>query len=283
MSRQTIDFHSFYLKRLVFRYRFLLLPYFKKCFSLDKLGQFFLISGLLSGFFASTCFAAPEWRELSPGLEYQDLNPSLLTPWSHIHAFRINLQNNQLSLVSASDLDRPHASVDEFARFSEALLAINGGFFDAQYKPLGLRVYNHKQKTALKRISWWGIFYTKNKKAYITTANQFDPSRSINFAIQSGPRLLVNNRIPPLKPGRAERSALGITHDGRIIILVTDNMPLSTTELAQLMKAKPLDCENALNLDGGSSSQLRAKINDFQLDVHGFSNVSDAVIVKPHY
>ncbi len=57
-------------------------------------------------------------------------------------------------------------------------------------------------------------------------------------------------------------------------------MPLSTTELAQVMKAAPLNCENALNLDGGSSSQLRAQIGSFQLDVHGFSNVSDAVIVQ---
>ncbi len=54
---------------------------------------------------------------------------------------------------------------------------------------------------------------------------------------------------------------------------------MSTTELAQLMKAEPLNCDNALNLDGGSSSQLHAHLNSFQLDVHGFSNVSDAVIV----
>lgn len=239
-----------------------------------------LLKILFFAFFTQTAFAGTEWRELSPGLEYQDLSASLLTPWSHIHAFRISLQDNQLSLISASDMDRPHASVDDFSRFSKALLAINGGFFDNQYKPLGLRVNNHKQKSAIKQISWWGVFYTRNKKAYITPANQFNFNRSINFAIQSGPRLLVNNRIPPLKAGRAERSALGITHDGRIIILVTDNMPLSTTELAQLMKAKPLDCENALNLDGGSSSQLKAKINAFQIDVHGFSNVSDAVLVK---
>lgn len=240
----------------------------------------FSTTALLLLLFANYTCANSDWRKLAPGIEYQDLDGSLLTPWSHVHVFRIDLKENDLSLVSAKDLSRQHASIEEYAQYSKALLAINGGFFDNDYKPLGLRVYNKQQHNPAKNISWWGIFYIKNQKAYLTSASQYSPDRQIEFAIQSGPRLLVNNRIPPLKPGRAERSALGITHDGRVIVLVTDNMPLSTTELAQLMKAQPLNCENALNLDGGSSSQLRAQLDSFQLDVHGFSNVSDAVIVK---
>ncbi|MBA2709751.1 MAG: phosphodiester glycosidase family protein [Tatlockia sp.] len=224
--------------------------------------------------------AKSEWRNLAPGIEYQDLDGSFLTPWSHVHVFRINLKVNKLSLVTAKDMARPYASIEEYAAFSKALLAINGGFFDSNFKPLGLRIDNKRKQSPAKNISWWGIFYVKNQKAHLTNFAQFYSDRQIEFAIQSGPRLLINNRIPPLKAGRAERSALGITHDGRVIILVTDNMPLSTTELAQLMKAAPLNCYNALNLDGGSSSQLRAHLDSFQLDVHGFSNVSDAVIVK---
>ena len=239
-----------------------------------------LIAAILLLFFTDYAVATNDWRKIAPGIEYQDLDGSFLTPWSHIHAFRINLKENELSLVSAKDLSREHASVYEYAQHSNALLAINGGFFDGNYQPLGLRIHDRHQENPTKNISWWGIFYVKNQKAYLTSAGQYSPNRQIDFAIQSGPRLLINNRIPPLKPGRAERSALGITHDGRVIVLVTDNMPLSTTELAQLMKAQPLNCENALNLDGGSSSQLRAQLPTFQLDVHGFSNVSDAVIVK---
>ncbi|ASQ45397.1 phosphodiester glycosidase family protein [Legionella clemsonensis] len=233
--------------------------------------------------FASQDLNAEGWRKLAPGIEYQDLDGNLLTPWSHIHAFRINLKENRLSVVTAADLSREHASVNEYAQHTNALITINGGFFDNDYKPLGLRIDNKRQTSPLKNISWWGIFFIKNQKAYLTNVYQFRSNNSVDFAIQSGPRLLINSRIPPLKPGRAERSALGITHDGRIIILVTDNLPLSTTELAQLMKAPPLNCQNALNLDGGSSSQLKAQLPSFQLEVHGFSNVSDAIIVKPRH
>ncbi|KTD24743.1 Exopolysaccharide biosynthesis protein related to N-acetylglucosamine-1-phosphodiester alpha-N-acetylglucosaminidase [Legionella lansingensis] len=253
------------------------IAYAKRLIKANKLLYLFI---LLPLFFYDHIFAASEWRKVAPGIEYQDLDGNFLTPWSHIHAFRINLKKNQLSLITASDLSREHASVDEYAQHSKALLTINGGFFDSDYKPLGLRINNKQQKVPLKNISWWGIFYIKNHKPYITNAAHFRPNDQIDFAIQSGPRLLINNRIPPLKAGRAERSALGITYDNHVIVLVTDNLPLSTTELAQLMKAPPLNCQNALNLDGGSSSQLRAQLGSFQLEVHGFSNISDAIIVK---
>jgi uncharacterized protein YigE (DUF2233 family) len=223
---------------------------------------------------------ANNWLQSAPGIEYIDLGSSILTPWAHIHVFRINLNNNQLSSVSARELSLQHASAEEYAHHSKALLAINGGFFDHDYHPLGLRVSNHKQYSPLKRISWWGIFYTKNKLPYLSSVNKFSGNQQIDFAVQSGPRLLVNGRIPTLKPGKAERSALGISPDGRVIILVTENTPMTTTELAQLMSSPVLNCKNALNLDGGNSSQLYVDMDSFRINAHGFSNVSDAIIVK---
>lgn len=233
--------------------------------------------------FSATPVMADNWRKLTPGIEYLDLGANLLTPWSHIHVFRVNLKNYRLDLVMANFLSQPHASADEFAQYSKALLTINGGFFDHNHHPLGLRIGNQQQYNPLKHISWWGIFYIQNKKPYISGLSKFKNSHHqlIDFAVQSGPRLLINGHIPTLKPGRAERSALGISSDGRVIILVTDNAPLTTTALAELMQFPPLNCINALNLDGGNSSQLYADLNSFQLNVHGFSNVSDAIVVKP--
>ena len=159
-------------------------------------------------------------------------------------------------------------------------MKFKGVFFEKNYHRFGLRIRNHQQLSPLKSISWWGVFYTKKGHAYLSNAKRFKQSDRIDFAIQSGPRLLINGRIPSLRAGLAERSALGITQDGHVIILVTEHAAMSTTDLARLMKAPPLNCINALNLDGGSSSQLYAKINSFQLNVHGFSNVSDGIIVK---
>lgn len=234
---------------------------------------------LLAVMIINTAGAASSWKILAPGIEYRQLRSNIIPPWSHLHAFRINPQKNQFLSILASELHRKHASVNVFLHSSHALLAINGGFFDHNYQPLGLRISTAKQTSPIKSISWWGIFYIKNGKAHISPAT-FRPNKQVEFAIQSGPRLLINRYIPPLKPGRAERSALGITREGQVIILITDNLPLSTTELAQFMRNTPLNCQHALNLDGGSSSQLQARINSFQLEVQGFSPVSDAIVIK---
>lgn len=225
-------------------------------------------------------YSANDWQELSPGVEYQDLLGGLLNPWSHVHAFRVDLKKNSLGLINAKSLGLKNASADQFAEHSKALISINGGFFDHDFKPLGLRITNQTLENPLKRISWWGVFYVRNNKPYITSARQFHYHPDIDFGLQSGPRLLIQGKMPSLKKGSADRSALGITADGKVIIIVTNNSAMSTKELAHLMKAPPLSCIDAINLDGGSSSQLFAHINSFQLNVHGFSNVSDAIIVK---
>jgi uncharacterized protein YigE (DUF2233 family) len=223
----------------------------------------------------ASCF-----RTLAPGIEYCDLNQNILIPWSHIHVFRIDLKKNRLDLVLANQLSLHNASVEALAHYSRALIAINGGFFDQNYQPLGLRISKQQQHSPLKQISWWGIFYINNKTPHLSSLSQYSHNKHMDFAIQSGPRLLINGRIPTLKPGYAERSALGITDDGRLIILVTNNAPMTTTALAHRMKLPPLNCHDALNLDGGSSSQLSAHMGLFQIHVHGFAHVSDAIVVK---
>ena len=239
-----------------------------------------LLSFLL--FFPLVSFAQ-NWRTIAAGIDYLDLGGNFLTPWSHIHVFRVNLKKNQFDLILADNLSRQHASVHEFARHSKSLIALNGGFFDKKFRPLGLRISNHQQENPLKRISWWGIFYIQNQTPFLTNVRHFKRNKSISFALQSGPRLIINGRIPSLKPGVAERSALGITDNNQVIVLVTEKAPMSTTDLAKIMKSTPLNCKEALNLDGGSSSQLHADIDSFQINVDNFSHISDAIIIRSNH
>lgn len=243
-----------------------------------SLFYFFLFVFFL--FLPFNAYPAEQWQHLSTGIEYRDLEGGLFNPWSHVHVFRIDLTQNQMELVSAESIAMKNASADQFVEHSQGLIGINGGFFDKQFRPLGLRINHKKIKNPVKPISWWGIFYIKNNKAHLSSMSQFRSHQDIDFAIQSGPRLIINGKIPSLKPGIADRTALGITQEGKVILLVSNSASMSTKQLAQLMKSPPLSCVNAINLDGGSSSQLYAHIHSFKLNVHGFSNVSDAIVIK---
>lgn len=226
---------------------------------------------------------ASNWLQTAPGIEYQDLNTNQLTNWSHIHVFRIDLKQNKLELVM-SPLPKRRTTVAEFARQGQAMIALNGGFFDEHDQPLGLRISQQQLYNPLKLISWWGIFYIQNGQPHIANIRSYKKNHAnIDFAIQSGPRLLIKGKILPLKIGFAERSALGITDDNHVIILVTENTPMTTTALAQLLQAAPLHCTDAINLDGGSSSQLYAHMGELTIDAPGLSAVTDAIVVKARH
>lgn len=228
-------------------------------------------------FYTATIYAS-NWQRLTKGVKYLDIT-SNKSPWSHIHVFKIKLQDNQFILSSARDLGLKQAFVRELGESEEAIIAINGGFFDADFNPLGLRISNNNKINALKPVSWWGIFYIDNNVADII-ANTTFAAKNIIFAVQSGPRLIVNGKTLSLRAGKDERTALGINAKGEVIIVVTEHNPMTTTELALFMQARPILAINAINLDGGSSTQLYVDTPHLHLDIHGFSMVADAIIIK---
>lgn len=229
-------------------------------------------------------FAQTQWQILSPGLAYTKINPIIINPWGYIHAFRIDPVHFNFQLALAKDYKLTSANVRQLAEKADALLAVNGGFFTPEWRPVGLRIINNTIRSPLKKSNWLGVFYLVRDIPHIVSERYFHHQRGINFAIQGGPRLIINGEIPPLKPGLAERTAIGITPTNNIILLITQNTPMTTTQLAEIM-LKPeiedgLACLHALNLDGGHSTQLYAKIDDFSLDIPGFSSIIDAVYVK---
>ena len=84
--------------------------------------------------------------------------------------------------------------------------------------------------------------------------------------ISAGP-FLVNNGIvitdylsqgfkeAKILTGGAQRSALGLTKDNKLILVTGSNLTMN--QLANIMKN--LNCDKAMNLDGGASSGLYAK------------------------
>jgi len=241
---------------------------------------------LLGGSLTAQAHPSPtSWQTLAPGLQYTTLAIDPLYNGGRIHAFKMDLKRYRLDLAFAKDFQQTAASARQFANFTQALIATNGGFFTPQNQPIGLRIRNRELSYPLQNTSWWGVFTIEKGKPKILSKRRYRHKRHVSFALQAGPRLVINGRIPSLKAGLDNRTALGITPHNRLILLVTENAALSTNHLAHIL-ARPteeggLNCVNALNLDGGRSSQLYAKVGDFSLNVPNFSNVADAVIVQP--
>lgn len=258
-------------------------------YSLNRLFAHFFSCALVLCVFSAgmtDVYAQPtHWRTLRPGLAYARLPVSQsLTP-GVLHAFRIDLQRFRLKLGYAKRA-RPHqAGLRYLARRYGAVLVSNGGFFGMGGKPLGLRISGGKVQSRLSPVSWWGVFYMRRGRPFVVSRRAFRRQPGIEFAIQSGPRLLVHGQIPRLRPGDDRRTALCITRQGRVVLMATENAMLSTTALAQMLRRSEsqggLGCVDALNLDGGASTQLYAQTGHFRLDLPGYTRIADAVLVIP--
>lgn len=204
--------------------------------------------------------ASPPWAALEADLEYRKVAVAAASGESGgvIHFFRIDPKRWQFKLLNARDFGRDSATIKFLAQEGRVRLAINGGFFGADYKPLGLRISDGRQQNAVRNVSWWGIFAIVLGKPQVYALRDYAPAAAPSFAIQAGPRLVVNGSIPTtLKEGVDPRSGMGYTSEGLVVMAVTDKAWLSLTEFAQWMRSSEGGgCSHALNLDGGHSSQL---------------------------
>lgn len=236
------------------------------------------LSFLFSVFlFSASSVHAANWQELDTGIFYQKItiqrNPSVSRP-AVVHVFKIDSKKYEFRpLLAAPNKKSP---INRMAKKAGALIGVNANFFDPQGNSLGLVVSNKKTINPFKKISWWGIFQVKRSIPSIIHSSQWYKARSITTALQAGPRLVVNGRIPKLKTETSQKTAIGINKK-REVILLTTLYPLEIKELAQLM-AKPeskggLGCVQALNFDGGSSSQMYARVGSFRLNLPSYVDV----------
>lgn len=235
--------------------------------------------------FTSSVYAKTQWRQIAPGLWYTQLVIPTMTSSGIVHAFRVDLKYYRFSLALAKEYEGQFASAQNLTVASKGVVGINGGFFSPDMTSLGLRISDGELLSRFKHSPWWGVFSIQNNHAKIVSANQYHSENDVDFAVQSGPRLLVDGIIPKLRPGVANRSALGIRRNGQVVIVATQNLYFTTNELAEILqKSEPengLACWQAINLDGGSSTQLYARVNGFVLSVPSFMPVADVVVVVP--
>ena len=242
---------------------------------------------LLLSMLVVPAFAKTEWQSVAPGLSYTTVSLPHINSWATVHAFRIDLQKIPLQIALARDFQKTAMSATQFAEASQAILAVNGGFFDHQSAPMGLRIQNQKTVNPIKSISWWGVFGIRHGLPFINSLAEFRLQPNADLAVQAGPRLVVDGEVVShLKPGVAERTGVGITANNEVIIAVTDSTPLSLNDFAEVFQESEandgLEARMALNLDGGGSTQLFAKLPDGDLNLTGFSQVSDALIIPGH-
>jgi uncharacterized protein YigE (DUF2233 family) len=200
---------------------------------------------------------------------------------------RFDLNHFTTQIAVASDFGEQRSDIKTLTEKSGGIFGINASFFDPKGAPLGLLVVNGRQVQRVHKGGnlLTGIFLIQDSYPKIIHRNDFDLS-NITQALQAGPRLIVNGA--PLKVSSStilsRRSGIAITQTGEVIYYATTlRFPGANFEQLQNMLLLPeLGITDALNLDGGSSSQLYLKTNKStpEILISGGESIPVGLIVK---
>lgn len=160
----------------------------------------------------------------------------------------------------------PKETLTSFINRTNPIAAINGTYHDTiTYKPTGTIIVDGKVENIGCVGTVVAFTYNGNVEFYLADSlkKYYIPWNTFEHVICTGPTLVFDDQIylnpkgegfkDPRVLGYAERSVLGLTSDGKLV-LVTIKNSVSLRQTAQIMLE--LKCKYAVCLDGGSSSGL---------------------------
>ena len=139
------------------------------------------------------------------------------------------------------------------------LCSVNGGYFDADFKPIGLRIVNGQTIAPLRRARLiTGVLLASSRGIQIVRAREFSPRQKIAAAIQCGPFLVDASR--PVRglndSALARRTFAATVSSDRALLGVCSGVSLA--DLANILATTAIIGESkiqrVINLDGASSS-----------------------------
>ncbi len=150
-------------------------------------------------------------------------------------------------------------SLGEMMKHEKCLAGVNGGYFNEEFAPIGLRIVNGQTIAPLQRARLiTGVLVASSRGVQIVRSREFSPHSRVAAAIQCGPFLVGRGeRIRGLNDSNvARRTFAATTSTNRGLLGVCSAVSLAELSkiLATTLLAEDLRIERALNLDGGSSS-----------------------------
>ena len=203
------------------------------------------------------------WQHVTDDLDAADTSISFgVLSSARVYLYRTSMKRFSVQVIRAQRFGLRKAPVKVLCDLAHASICINASFFDEQYRPLGLLIEKGAQIQKIQKGGnlLTGIFQVSRDDASIVTREAFS-SPKILEAVQAGPRLIENGSlVTGLKEEdvSGRRSGVCIDSEKRIIIyaVTAPLFGISIREVQKRLLFADIGCQNALNLDGGSSTQL---------------------------
>jgi uncharacterized protein YigE (DUF2233 family) len=169
---------------------------------------------------------------------------------------------------------------------TKCLAGVNGGYFDPNFAPIGLRVVDGKTLAPLLRARLLtGILTASSRGIQIVRLPEFSRKQKLDTAIECGPMIVdLGTKVRGLDDTRfARRTFVAVDRSDRAALGFCSEATLAG--LARILAsqfASDFKIQRALNLDGGSSSGFWFKRKDgSDFSISEQKSVRDFVAVAP--
>jgi phosphodiester glycosidase len=161
--------------------------------------------------------------------------------------------------------DEPRVDLAEAMRRGKYLAGVNGGYFDPDYKPIGLLIVDGKIISPLQRARLLsGVLSAAASKIQIWRFDEFPRQQKFDAAIGCGPMVVdLGKAVRGLEATRgARRTFAAVERGDRAAIGFCSEVSLADLSGILAGGLGDFKIQRALNLDGGSSSAFWFKRKD---------------------
>jgi hypothetical protein len=180
----------------------------------------------------------------------------------------------------------PRVDLEEIVGRGNFLAAVNGGYFDPDYKPIGLLIVDGTMIAPLQKARLLsGVLSASAKKVQISRVAEFSMAQKPDAAVECGPMIVdLGKSVRGLESTRAARRTFVAVGGGDKAALgfCSDVTLADLSNILATISIPDFKIQRALNLDGGSSSAFwfkRANGSAFSIDEQ--KPVRDFVAIVP--
>ncbi len=180
----------------------------------------------------------------------------------------------------------PRLDLDEVMARGSFLAGVNGGYFDPEYRPIGLLIVDGTLVAPLQKARLLsGVLSSTRRKIQISRISEFSLTPKPDAAVECGPMIVdLGKSVHGLEATKAARRTFAAagTGDKAALGFCSDVTLADLSNILAIVAIPDFKIQRVLNLDGGSSSAFWFKrANGDAFSISERKTVRDFVAIAP--
>jgi uncharacterized protein YigE (DUF2233 family) len=222
------------------------------------------------------------WRMIDGAMELRELEIPRPNYTARLTAVRFDPAAYRVSVK----YDIANAgTIREWFDALDPLVVVNGGYFDANYKPTALVIFDGIRRGESYDGFGGMVVINEGDQFELRSLRQqpYNPDEPLRQAMQSAPMLIQpGGQLSDLEADqdRSRRTVIARDSQGRILLIVSNEPAFTLTELAETLHQSDLQLDAALNLDGGRSTGLYVQTERERVTIDSFEKLPLVLVVE---